>query len=142
VTVPTGLLLWAMLYFVLGYFLFAAIYAGVGSVSTSAKEGQSLSTIFILPAILPMMLNPYLITHPDSLVSRLLCLFPMTAPIAIMFRLPNGSMAAWEIGLSIVLLIVSAVLITWVAAKVFRTYLLMYGKRPAFREILSLMRSK
>jgi ABC-2 type transport system permease protein len=139
-SVPASLIGWGLVYFILGYLLLAALYAGVGSIGATAREGQGWSTIFTLPAICPIWFNYFLINSPEGAVSRALTFFPLTSPVAAMMRLASHAISAWEIALSLIILIGSIVLTMWVAAKVFRAFLLMYGKRPALREIIRYVR--
>jgi ABC-2 type transport system permease protein len=139
-SVPASLIGWGLVYFILGYLLLAALYAGVGSIGATAREGQGWSTIFTLPAICPLWFNYFLINSPEGAVSRALTFFPLTSPVAAMMRLASHAISAWEIALSLIILIGSIVLTMWVAAKVFRAFLLMYGKRPALREIIRYVR--
>jgi len=139
-SISSSLLIWAVVYFILGYLLFAALYAGIGSLGSTAREGQSWSGIIVMPAILPMVLMSFIINNPESGLSTALTLFPLTAPITAMMRLPSDAVSAWEIAASLLILAGSVVLTMWAAAKVFRVFLLMYGKRPALREIVRYVR--
>jgi ABC-2 type transport system permease protein len=139
-SVPASLIGWGLLYFILGYLLLAALFAGVGSIGATAREGQGWSTIFTLPAIAPIWFNYFLINSPEGAVSRAFTFFPLTSPVATMMRLASHAISAWEIALSLIILAGSIALTMWVAAKVFRAFLLMYGKRPALREIIRYVR--
>jgi len=139
--IPSDFLILGIIYFVLGYLLFAIISAGVGAVSPTAREGQQLSTIFTLVAIIPFYFMPVLITTPNNLASVILTLFPLTAPVTVMVRMGLADIAIWELVVSIILLIVSIIGGLWLAAKIFRTYLLMYGKRPNLQQIMHNLRS-
>jgi ABC-2 type transport system permease protein len=139
-SVPASLIGWGLLYFILGYLLLAALFAGVGSIGATAREGQGWSIIFTLPAISPIWFNYFLINNPEGAVSRALTFFPLTSPVATMMRLASHAIYAWEIALSLIILVGSIALTMWVAAKVFRAFLLMYGKRPALREIIRYVR--
>jgi ABC-2 type transport system permease protein len=139
-SIPVSLIGWGLVYFILGYLLLAALFAGVGSIGATAKEGQGWSAIFTLPAVAPIWFNYFLINSPEGAVSRALTFFPLTSPVATMMRLASHAISAWEIALSLVILAGSIVLTMWVAAKVFRAFLLMYGKRLAFREIVRYVR--
>jgi len=139
-SIPASLIGWGLVYFILGYLLFAALYAGVGSIGATAREGQGWSTIFVLPAILPYWFNYFIIGSPEGAVSRTLTFFPLTSPITAMMRLATHSISAWEIALSLVILAGSIALTMWFAAKIFRVFLLMYGKRLALREIIRYVR--
>jgi len=139
-SIPVSLIGWGILYFVLGYLLLAALYAGVGSIGATAREGQGWSTIFTLPAVAPLWITYLIIGSPEGAVSRALTFFPLTSPVTSMMRLANHAISAWEIALSLIILIGSIALTMWVAAKVFRVFLLMYGKRLALREIIRYVR--
>jgi len=139
-SIPASVLAWAVVYFILGYLLFAAIFSGIGSIVPTAKEGQGLSVIFTLPAVLPYYFSYFILTNPTGALSRALTFFPLTSPITAMIRISTKAIAPWEIALSIVIIVTSVVVTMWVAAKLFRVFLLMYGKRPALREIVRYLR--
>ena len=139
-SIPASVLAWAVVYFILGYLLFAALYSGIGSIVPSAKEGQGLSVIVVLPAILPYYFSYFIISNPEGALSKALTFFPLTGPITAMIRIPINGIAPWEIALSIIILIGSVALTMWIAAKAFRVFLLMYGKRRALREIFGYRR--
>jgi ABC-2 type transport system permease protein len=141
-SIPAATLLIGVLYFVLGYLLLATIFAAIGSIVRTAREGQSWSSIITVPATaVPMMLMYLITTNPTHVVSRILTLFPLTAPITSMIRISGGTMSAWEIASSLLILLCSVALLMWMAAKIFRTYLLMYGKRPSIKEIIRSIRA-
>ena len=135
-SVSTSLVLLGIAYFVLGYLFFAAMYACIGSIGSTAREGQSLAFIVVMPATMPLYLNFLIVANPESTFAKVLTFFPVTAGITAMMRLSRDAMAAWEIVLSLAILAGAVVVTMWVAAKVFRVFLLMYGKRPALREIV------
>ncbi len=138
--IPGSLLALSLVYFILGYLLFAVLMAGVGAIATTAREGQQLSAIFTMFVVIPFLLAPFIMGNPNHAISQVLTLFPFTAPITVMIRLAFADIPAWQLVLSISLLIASIIGALLLAAKVFRTFLLMYGKRPKLREILHLMR--
>jgi len=140
ISVPASLLAWGIVYFILGYMMFATIYAGVGSMGRTAQEGQSLAGIMVMPAGFPIWLNYFILDNPEGIFSRVLTLFPLTAPVTSMMRLSSQSLPAWEIALSLAILVSFIALSLWIAAKVFRTFLLMYGQKAALREIVRYIR--
>jgi len=135
VHIPASLILWALVYFILGYLLFSSLYAGVGSMGQTAKEAQGWSMIFVLPAILPYYFSYFIIGQPESVLSRVLTLFPLSSSMTVMMRLPAGTIAPWEVALSLLLLAGSVVGAMWLASRMFRVFLLMYGKRPSPKDI-------
>ena len=134
-TIPTRLIIFGIIYFILGYLLFAILMAGLGSLGSTAKESSQWTTIVILPALIPVWLYSLFIINPDHIVFTILTLFPLTAPTMAVMRLSIASLPIWQLLLSIAILIASILGAIWLAARVFRTFLLMYGKRPSFAEI-------
>ena len=142
VSIPAGVLILGILYFILGYLFLATIFAAIGSIVRTSREGQSWSGIITTPAaVLPMALMYLIITNPTHVVSRILTLFPLTAPITSMIRISGGTLPAWETATSLLILLCSVALLMWLASKIFRTYLLMYGKRPSLKEIFRSIRA-
>ena len=141
IQLPANFLILGIVYFTLGYSLFAALSAGVGAISPNAREGQQLSMIYTLFALVPLWFSSLLFIFPDSPIWVVLTIFPITAPAAVMLRLGVTEIAGWELVASIAVLVVSIIGILYLATKAFRTYLLMYGKRPNWGEILQNLRS-
>ena len=139
-SIPASLLAWGIVFFIMGYILFAAMFAGIGSLGSTARESQSISGILIMPAVLPLWLNYFIINNPESTFAKALTFIPITAPVTAMMRLSRDAVSAWEIALSLAILAASVVLAMWAAAKVFRVFLLMYGKTPSLREIVRYVR--
>ncbi len=134
--IPTSLVILGVVYFVLGYLLFAILLAGAGAISPTVREGQQLSTIFTLVAASPFWFLPFIIENPGHTIVKAFTVFPLTAPVTVMARLGLADIALWELSLSIALLAVSVAGGLLVIAKVFRIYLLMYGKRPGLGEVI------
>lgn len=140
IQVPDNFILLGLVYYILGYFLFAVIMAGIGAIAATAKEGTQLSVIMILPAILPFYIGIiFLRDHPDHVIGTILTLFPVTAPMSIFVRMGLSEIAVWEIIVSVILLIIAIVGGLWLAAKSFRAFLLMYGKAPKMGEIMRIL---
>jgi len=141
IQLPANFLVLGIVYFILGYLLFAALSAGVGAISPSAREGQQLAGIYTLLVFVPLWFASLLFVFPDSPVWVVLTIFPITAPIAVMLRLGVTGIAAWELAVSLAVMVLSIVLVMFLAIKIFRIYLLMYGKRPSWGEIIQNLRS-
>jgi ABC-2 type transport system permease protein len=139
--IPSDFLILGTIYFILGYLLFAVLMAGVGAVSPTAREGQQMSTLFTIAGIAPLWFMAFIIENPDHIVSQILTIFPITAPITVMIRLGLTKIPIWELAASIGLMIASIIGCFILAAKLFRTFLLMYGKRPEFKEIIHSFRN-
>jgi ABC-2 type transport system permease protein len=141
IQLPANFLVLGTVYFILGYVLFAALSAGVGAISPSAREGQQLSMIYAMLVYVPLWFASFLFIFPDSPVWSVLTIFPVTAPIAVMLRLGVSGVPAWELAASLAVLVLSIVLVMFLAIRAFRVYLLMYGKRPGIKEILRNLRT-
>ena len=134
--VPPDFLILGIIYFILGYLLEAVLMAGVGSVSPTAREGQQMSAIFIIPVIIPIYFMGLIMEHPENIIVKLLTFIPITAPLTVIVRLGLSEIPLWELLVSIGILILSIWGCFVLCTKLFRTYLLMYGKRPDLKEII------
>ena len=141
IQIPANFLVLGIVYFILGYLLFAALSVGIGAISPNAREGQQISMIYTLLAFVPLWLLSLLFIFPNSPIWVVLTIFPVTAPVATMLRLGVSDIAAWELAASIAVMVLSIIVVLLLAIKVFRIYLLMYGKRPNLGEIIRNLRS-
>jgi ABC-2 type transport system permease protein len=141
IQLPANFLVLGMVYFILGYLLFAALSAGVGAVSPSAHEGQMLVPIYALLAFIPLWFASLIFVFPNNPIWTVLTIFPITAPMAVMLRLGVTGIAAWELAASLAVLVLSIILVMSLAVRAFRVYLLMYGKRPAWGEVIRNIRT-
>jgi len=124
-----------IVFFLGGYMLYSALFAAVGSAVETDTETQQ----FMLPITLPLLFTyimsfSFIVNNPDSSLSFWLSIIPFTSPIAMMVRLPFG-VPNWELALSIVLLIGGFLFTTWIASRIYRVGILMYGKKVSFREL-------
>lgn len=129
------LLLSFLIYFIGGYFLYSAIYAAIGAAVDNETDTQQ----FMLPVILPLMLGIYVgffavIENPHGTVSTVFSMVPLTSPIVMLMRIPFG-VAWWELAISIGILILTIAGVVWLAAKIYRVGILMYGKKPGYKEL-------
>jgi len=141
IQLPANFLVLRMVYFILGYSLFAALSAGVGAISPSAREGHPMSLMYTLFAFVPLWFSSLLFIFPNSPIWVVLTIFPVTAPVATMLRLGVSDIAAWELAVSLTVLVLSIIGVLFLAIRAFRIYLLMYGKRPNWGEIIQNLRS-
>lgn len=126
---------WFLFYFLGGYFLYAALYAAVGSlVNEDAQESQQFTLPITAPIIIGFFLMTAAIRDPNSNLAIFGSLFPLTSPIVMMARIPFG-VPAWQLAASAIFLILGFILTTLLAAKVYRTGILMYGKKITFKEL-------
>lgn len=138
--VPLETLVFFVLFFILGYFLFAAIYAGVGAMVNSEQEAQQLALPVVMLVIIPLLFTLYIIGSPNSRLALILSLIPFFAPLTMFARVAVLTPPAWQIALSIVLLLATILGMIWVAARIYRVGVLMYGKRPTLPEVLKWIR--
>ena len=125
-----------VLFFLLGYFLYGAMYASIGAAVNTTQEAQSLVFPVMMPLILSVVFYPMVLAAPDSTLSVALSLVPFFAPLLMFLRMTAVSPPAWQVGLSMLLMLATIVVITWAAARIYRVGILMYGKRPTFPEII------
>ncbi len=131
-----------LIFFLLGYAFFGTLMATVGSVCNSEKEAQQLLMPIMLSLVLPLMVWFYIAQQPDSTFARVLSVIPFTIPMIMMLRIAIQTPPASQIVISIVIMLVSMHVCFMAATKVFRTGILMYGKRPSLREMLRWVRYK
>jgi ABC-2 type transport system permease protein len=138
--VSASLIILSIVYFILGYILYGVLFAAIGSLGSTARESNQWTVIVVLPAILPLELMALFVTHPDHIIYTIFILFPLTAPITVIMKLSNGTLPIWQLALSMIIMIISIVVTIWLASRVFRTFLLMHGKRPSIAEIWRYLR--
>lgn len=129
----TTLIICFFIYFLFGYLIYASLFAGLGS----ATDNETDSNQFVLPVSLPLILTIMIISMEASAQSTLvkwLSIIPFTSPIAMLYRIPSG-VPVWELALSIALLVGTFVICVWGSAKIYRTGLLMYGKKVTWKEL-------
>jgi ABC-2 type transport system permease protein len=141
IQLPGNFIVLGIVYFILGYLLFAVISAGIGAITPNAREGQQLATIFTLLAIAPLWFSSALMIFPKSALWVVLTIFPFTAPVEVMLRLGVSGVPAWQLAVSIAVMALCIVGALLLSIRVLRIYLLMYGKRPGFGEILRNLRN-
>ncbi len=143
IDVGADLVAYGLLYYVLGFVLFSAILAGIGSICNTIKETQSLMMPVMFVFIIPMLAWARLAQEPNGELARVLSYVPPVTPMVMILRLSSGA-DVWigEVVLSILVLIGGVLLAVWAAAKVFRTGILLYGKRPGPREIARWLRER
>ncbi|WEK37765.1 MAG: ABC transporter permease [Candidatus Pseudobacter hemicellulosilyticus] len=126
-------------YFLGGYLLYSSLFAAVGSaVNEDPQDAQSLLLPITMPIIFGIMIMVRAVSDPNSPMAVFGSLFPLTSPIVMMARLAHGipaGVSTWELVLSMGLLVLGFVLTTWVAAKIYRTGILLYGKKVTWKEM-------
>lgn len=128
------LLLSFLFYFLGGYLLYGALLAAVGSAVDNEADSQQFMMPITIPLIFSFVVAQTVMDNPDGPMAFWLSMFPLTSPIIMMVRIPFG-VEVWELVLSMVLLILGFLGATWVAAKIYRTGILMYGKKITYKEL-------
>ena len=130
-----------ILFFIGGYLFYSGIYAAIGSSVDNIQDGSQLATIATLPVIISIVVSMSIIQNPSSTLAFWISMIPFTSPMCMMSRLPFD-VPTWEIILSLVILYASFIGIIWLAAKIYRVGIFMYGKKPSLAEILRWARYK
>ena len=133
--VGPSLIVYFVVFYSLGYLLYSAIFAGVGAIFNSIDEAQQWNFVVILPLIAASAMILPVATSSDSLISVAASLFPFCSPILMFERLAVHDPPLWQVALSLILLVATIGGAMIVSARIYRTGILMYGKRPTFREL-------
>lgn len=126
-------------FFILGYLFYATMFAAVGSLVDNNTDSQQFMLPITVPLIVALISAFYIVNNPSSSFAIWLSMIPFTSPIAMMVRIPFG-IPIWQIAVSITILAVSFVAMTWLAAKIYRTGILMYGKKLTYKEVFKWLR--
>ena len=121
-------------YFLAGYLMYSSLFAAVGSAVDAEADTQQFVLPITIPLILAFILIQPIIENPDGPLAFWMSIIPFTSPVIMMVRLPFG-VANWELALSMCVLILSFVLTTYLAGKIYRTGILMYGKKTSYKEL-------
>ena len=130
-----------LIFFILGYLLYATLYAAIGSLVDNNTDSQQFTLPVTVPLMVAIISSFYIVNNPDSSLAVWLSMIPFTSPISMMVRIPFG-VPIWQIVVSVLLLAGTFVLMTWLAAKIYRTGILMYGKKLTYKEIFKWLKYK
>jgi ABC-2 type transport system permease protein len=142
VEIPPTILGWGILYFILGYTIFAALMAGIGALVPNLREASQATFLVILPLIIPLMFISLLIHRPESTVALVLSLFPLTSPVAMMTRLAATPVPFWQLGLAAVLQALTAIFIVRLVSGMFRAQNLLSGQPFSIKVFLRALAGK
>lgn len=135
------ILLLFLLYFVGGYLLYASIYAAIGGAVDSEDDTQQFMWPVTIIVLIPVVLIANIVNEPSGPIAFWLSIIPFTSPVTMMIRLPFG-VPTWQLILSLLLLFGGFVVMTWLSGKIYRTGILMYGKRVTWKEIIKWIKTK
>jgi ABC-2 type transport system permease protein len=141
IVIEPAVMVLIILFFILGYLFFATLLAAIGAMATTPHEGGQMSAIVIVPGVVPYMLLAVIINEPDGHIARILTFIPITAPITAMLRLSSSTIPWADFGVSLLILVFSIGGGLYLSARVFRAFLLLYGRRPGLREIWRALRT-
>jgi len=133
------IILMFLIYFIGGYLLYASLFAAVGSAVDNEADSQQFMLPITVPLLLAIVAIPMIMQDPNGTVAFWLSMIPLTSPVVMMMRVPFG-VPTWELTLSIGLLITGFILTTWLAAKIYRVGILMYGKKVNYKELWKWLR--
>jgi ABC-2 type transport system permease protein len=133
--IPLALLAYFLIFFVLGYFLYATMYAVIGSIVSSEEDGQQAQLPITLTMVFQVMFFSMVISNPNGTLATVLSLIPFFTPLLMLARIAVEPPPFWQIALSIVLVLGTILGTIWVASKIYRVGVLMYGKRPTLPEL-------
>jgi ABC-2 type transport system permease protein len=129
------ILVWGVVYFLLGYAVYASLLGAVGAMLPNLRETSQATMVVILPMIIPLIFISVLIAQPNGLLAVGLSLFPLTAPVTMMLRLTIITVPAWQLLLSVVILLLTAIFILRAAATMFRAQTMLSGHPLSLRNI-------
>jgi ABC-2 type transport system permease protein len=138
--ISVSLMIFFMVYYLLGYFLYAALYAMIGAIVSNEDDGQQAQWPVSMTFAMSFVLSTLAMENPNGVAVTILSLIPFFGPSLMFLRIAIGSAPAWQIAASIILLILTIVVVTWIAAKIYRVGVLMYGKRPTLPELARWLR--
>ncbi|AIQ27294.1 MULTISPECIES: ABC transporter permease [Paenibacillus] len=136
-----SILVYGFILYILGYFLYALMYAAVGSIVSRTEDlGQAVMPVMMV-GFVSFYLPLFSISNPDTLLVKVASFVPFTSSLSLLLRIGVGHVAFWEIMVSLAILLATTFVFGWLAAKIYRTGVLMYGKRPSIKEIRKAMKA-
>jgi len=129
-----------VLFFLLGFFFYASLYAAIGAAVNTVQEAQNFVWPVMMPIIIGMVSFTAVLEAPDGVFSVTMSMIPGISPLIMFLRIVVQTPPLWQVALSIALLALGIVAVLWVSARVYRVGILMYGKRPTFPELLKWVR--
>jgi ABC-2 type transport system permease protein len=131
---PASFLIWGVIFFLLGYAVYASLMAGLGALVPNLREASQATILVIFPLIIPIFLLSVLINEPQGLLATILSIFPLTAPVAMMTRLAAGGVPFWQTLLAAILLSLTALFVLRAVARMFRAQTILSGQ-PFSRKV-------
>ncbi|MEN6481059.1 MAG: ABC transporter permease, partial [Anaerolineaceae bacterium] len=126
---PVSFMIWGLLFFLAGYFLYASLMAGIGALVPNLREASQTTFIVIMPLILPLMLINVLINQPNGAISVFLSMFPFTSPVVMMTRISATQVPFWQIAIALALSVTTALITMKIISNFFRSQTLISGQK-------------
>jgi ABC-2 type transport system permease protein len=138
--IDPSIFIYFLLFFFLGFLIYSALFAAIGAAVDNEQDTQQFMPIVGMPIFIAYFLNTKVMQAPDSSLSTFVSIFPLTSPINMISRIASTSVPAWQIIVSILLMILTFLGIMWLAARIYRVGILMYGKKPSFKDLAKWIR--
>lgn len=135
-TLSAAQIIFFVVYFLLGFLLYSSIAAALGAMTNSEQELQQLNMFLVMPLALCMFALGIVVNNPSGTLATVLSLIPFCTPLLMYLRISLAMPPAWQIALSVVLMLGTIYMILWVASRIYRVGILMYGKKPNLPEIM------
>jgi ABC-2 type transport system permease protein len=140
-SIPLDIVMWFGLYFILGYFFYASIFAAAGALVSRVEEVSQVVSIIMMLIIVGFFAAYISFLNPNSTLAVVTSLVPFTAPMVMFARIVLGSPGLIEVIASVLIMLVSVFLGAWFSGKIYSIGILLYGKRPTLRQVIRLVRN-
>jgi len=134
-SVPASVIVWFVLFFIGGYLIYASLFAAVGSAVEQQQDAQNLLYVVLVPLIIPIVAATYVMEVPNGIIAKVLSYIPFFSPVLMPVRMTATTVPTWEILLSFLLLTGGFLLMIWIASRIYRVGIFMYGKAASLSEI-------
>ncbi|MDE6377441.1 MAG: ABC transporter permease [Duncaniella sp.] len=131
----TGYIVLMVVFLILGFLIYSSIFTAIGSAVDNIQDASQLSSIAVFPIVFGLIFAMTAASDPAGAVAFWASMFPLTSPMVMVARIPFG-IPVWEIILSLILLVAGLILMAWIAGKIYRVGIFMYGKKPTLKEIV------
>jgi ABC-2 type transport system permease protein len=139
-SIPLSLMVFFVVYFVLGYLLYGTLYAGVGAAFDTEQDAQNFQAVITIFLIIPLVLIVQIMNQPDGALSVVLSLIPFFTPILMFLRMTLTQVPPFQIAASVVLMVAAILVMAWLVGKVYRVGILMHGSKPKVKDLLRWVR--
>jgi ABC-2 type transport system permease protein len=134
-TIPIDVVIWFILFFIGGYLLYASLFAAVGSAVEQQQDAQNLLYVVLIPLIVPIVAAGYIMEVPNGAIAKVLSYVPFFSPVLMPVRMTATNVPVWEVLLSFALLVIGFLVMIWIASRIYRVGIFMYGKAASLSEI-------